>query len=178
MEPCILAGCPAGGKRCDCDEVIATPLGSGPMEDPSLVTGRAGFNRPRRDGEGVRPITRREQRSYAAQMRESSHRAAIAKAAGPAFDHYVRTDSSGARPLPPVLLSKWLECGWLLSPGPCEHPEEAPGTVLDPFAGSGTVGLVAERLGRHSILIDASEDYCQMARERTAQIGLILDALH
>ncbi|MEE9149957.1 MAG: site-specific DNA-methyltransferase [Candidatus Tectomicrobia bacterium] len=48
------------------------------------------------------------------------------------------------------------------------------GTVLDPFAGSGTVGLVAERLGRHSILIDASEDYCRMARERTAQMGLMI----
>ncbi len=47
------------------------------------------------------------------------------------------------------------------------------GTVLDPFAGSGTVGLVAERLGRHSALIDASEDYCRMARERTAQMGLM-----
>ena len=49
-----------------------------------------------------------------------------------------------------------------------------PGKVLDPFAGSGTVGLVAERLGRHSVLIDASEDYCQMARERTAQMGLMV----
>ncbi len=46
------------------------------------------------------------------------------------------------------------------------------GKVLDPFAGSGTVGLVAERLGRHSVLIDANEDYCRMARERTAQMGL------
>jgi site-specific DNA-methyltransferase (cytosine-N4-specific) len=49
-------------------------------------------------------------------------------------------------------------------------------TVLDPFAGSGTVGLVAERLGRHSVLIDASEDYCRMARERTAQRGLTVEA--
>ncbi|KKN13092.1 hypothetical protein LCGC14_1009820 [marine sediment metagenome] len=50
------------------------------------------------------------------------------------------------------------------------------GTVLDPFAGSGTVGLVAERLGRHSVLIDANEDYCKMARERTAQMGLMTEA--
>ena len=56
----------------------------------------------------------------------------------------------------------------------CKHDAEpAPCTVLDPFAGSGTVGLVAERLGRHSILIDANEDYCRMARERTAQMGLM-----
>ncbi len=56
----------------------------------------------------------------------------------------------------------------------CDHDDEpVPCTVLDPFAGSGTVGLVAERLGRHSVLIDASEDYCWMARERTAQMGLM-----
>jgi DNA modification methylase len=55
----------------------------------------------------------------------------------------------------------------------CDHDAEpAPCTVMDPFAGSGTVGLVAERLGRHSVLIDVSEDYCRMARERTAQMGL------
>ena len=50
------------------------------------------------------------------------------------------------------------------------------GTVLDPFSGSGTVGLVAERLGRHSVLIDAKEEYCAMARHRTAQRGLMLEA--
>ena len=55
----------------------------------------------------------------------------------------------------------------------CAHEgEPVPCRVLDSFSGSGTVGLVAERLGRHSVLIDASEDYCQMARERTAQMGL------
>ena len=59
----------------------------------------------------------------------------------------------------------------------CAHETEpVPCRVLDPFAGSGTVGLVAERLGRHSVLIDASEDYCQMARERTAQMGLMAEA--
>ena len=47
------------------------------------------------------------------------------------------------------------------------------GVVLDPFAGSGTVGLVAERLGRHSVLIDAKDEYCEMARHRTAQMGLM-----
>jgi DNA modification methylase len=40
------------------------------------------------------------------------------------------------------------------------------GTVLDPFGGAGTTGLVAERLGRVSILIELNEGYCQMARDR------------
>ena len=40
------------------------------------------------------------------------------------------------------------------------------GVVLDPFAGSGTVGVVAERLGRNSILIDLNKEYCEMALKR------------
>jgi DNA modification methylase len=42
------------------------------------------------------------------------------------------------------------------------------GTVLDCFAGSGTTGLVAERLGRRSILIELSADYAAQAMERIA----------
>ncbi len=41
-------------------------------------------------------------------------------------------------------------------------------TVLDPFGGSGTVGAVAARLGRHFILCDNSPTYCQLARKRIA----------
>ncbi|MDE0392609.1 MAG: site-specific DNA-methyltransferase [Rhodospirillales bacterium] len=40
------------------------------------------------------------------------------------------------------------------------------GTVLDPFGGSGTVGLVADRLKRAAILIEISPDYAEMARQR------------
>jgi site-specific DNA-methyltransferase (adenine-specific) len=46
------------------------------------------------------------------------------------------------------------------------------GTVLDSFAGSGTVGAVAEQLGRHSVLIELSPAYVRMAEQRTAQYGL------
>lgn len=40
------------------------------------------------------------------------------------------------------------------------------GTVLDPFGGSGTVGLVAARHDRNAILFDLNPDYCDMARRR------------
>ncbi|MEQ8395005.1 site-specific DNA-methyltransferase [Thalassobaculum sp.] len=40
------------------------------------------------------------------------------------------------------------------------------GTVLDPFAGAGTTGLVAEQLGRNSVLIELSPTYAEMARRR------------
>ncbi len=44
------------------------------------------------------------------------------------------------------------------------------GTVLDPFAGSGTAGVVAKRLGRDFIGVEINPGYCQMAAKRIASI--------
>jgi adenine specific DNA methylase Mod len=41
-----------------------------------------------------------------------------------------------------------------------------PCTVLDPFLGSGTTALVADRLQRHCIGIDLSLTYADLARNR------------
>lgn len=40
------------------------------------------------------------------------------------------------------------------------------GVVLDPFAGSGTTGYVAQRLGRSAILIEKNPDYFKAMRRR------------
>ena len=40
------------------------------------------------------------------------------------------------------------------------------GTVLDPFGGAGTTGLVADRLQRNAILIELNPAYADMARNR------------
>ncbi len=40
------------------------------------------------------------------------------------------------------------------------------GTVLDPFGGAGTTGLVADRLQRKSILIELNPEYAAMAERR------------
>lgn len=40
------------------------------------------------------------------------------------------------------------------------------GTVLDPFGGAGTTGLVADRQGRNAILIELNPEYADMARKR------------
>jgi len=62
---------------------------------------------------------------------------------------------------------------------PCQFPEElidrlvlsltaTDNVVLDPFAGSGTVGAVCNRLGRKSILVEREESYVRMAAQRLA----------
>lgn len=44
--------------------------------------------------------------------------------------------------------------------------------VLDPFIGSGTVGAVADRLGRKWVGLDLSPAYLDLGKRRTAQAGL------
>lgn len=44
--------------------------------------------------------------------------------------------------------------------------DSVPGTVLDPFGGSGTTGMVADRLGRNAILIELNASYAAMAQSR------------
>jgi len=50
----------------------------------------------------------------------------------------------------------------------CGCPDHRPiaATVLDPFGGAGTVGLVADRMGRDAILIELNPDYAALARRR------------
>ena len=53
------------------------------------------------------------------------------------------------------------------------------GVVLDPFLGSGTTALVANRLGRHYVGIDCVAEYCEMARRRipgNRQLGILFSS--
>jgi DNA methylase len=53
-----------------------------------------------------------------------------------------------------------------------------PCTVLDPFGGAGTTGLVADRLQRNAILIELNPDYVAMAERRIANDrGGLLDLM-
>lgn len=47
-----------------------------------------------------------------------------------------------------------------------DSPPPKPCTVLDPFGGAGTTGLVADRLQRNAILIELNPTYAEMVRER------------
>jgi DNA modification methylase len=56
---------------------------------------------------------------------------------------------------PPALIEPCIKAG-------C--PKD--GTVLDPFGGAGTTGLVADRLGKNAILIELNPDYAALAEKR------------
>lgn len=67
--------------------------------------------------------------------------------------------------LGPVVTTSTL--GWEPSCS-CSAPT-APCTVLDPFNGAGTTGLVALRLGRHYIGIELNPEYVAMSERRVRQ---------
>jgi hypothetical protein len=46
--------------------------------------------------------------------------------------------------------------------------EAVPGTVLDPFSGAGTTGVVCRDLGLNYIGIELNPEYAEMSRERIA----------
>ena len=45
------------------------------------------------------------------------------------------------------------------------------GTVLDPFGGAGTTGLVSDRLQRDAVMIELNPEYGQMAEDRIYEDG-------
>ncbi len=93
---------------------------------------------------------------------------------GPAFEHYIRTDRAGARPLPQDLLDCFRAHGWLEEPAPCRHPVEPAGTVLDPFCGTGTTLRVANGLCRNAIGIELNEANREFIETHTHQERLDL----
>ena len=78
-----------------------------------------------------------------------------------------RTATSGTMLKPPT--SKTT--GWRAT---CDHDAGTrPGLVLDPFGGSGTVGMVAESLGRDWLMFDLDERNEALMAQRTAQRSLL-----
>ena len=69
---------------------------------------------------------------------------------------------------PPALVEPCIKAG-----------APADGTVLDPFGGAGTTGLVADRLGRNAILIELNPEYADMAKRRIeGDAGLFAEVSH
>jgi len=70
-----------------------------------------------------------------------------------------------------------IDRGWLSS-CKCSAPI-VPCTVLDPFAGAGTTGLVADRLQRNAILIELNPNYADMSERRiVGDAPLFVEVLH
>lgn len=66
--------------------------------------------------------------------------------------------------MPPALAERCIRAG-----------SKTGDTVLDPFGGAGTTGLVADRLGRKATLIELNPEYARLARERiTADAPLLM----
>lgn len=59
----------------------------------------------------------------------------------------------------------------------CHADTKAPCIVLDPFAGSGTVGVVAEKFGRQFIGIELNPEYTKMAERRIGNTMPLLKGL-
>jgi DNA modification methylase len=185
VEPCILAGCPsracehcgAAWKRIAQRSRVTFKRGF----DPSRITGRAGFNRER-PGLSDTYVLGIPQSELAGNLRVAAtgRLDEMRNLFGSKWDHWTRTDEGGAR-VPTFEDAKQLadllgieipfdgQAGGL-RPG-CKCPGNTGsgvGTVLDPFGGSGTVGAVAKRMGRHSVLIELNPDYLPLIEERTS----------
>lgn len=48
----------------------------------------------------------------------------------------------------------------------CQTNETKAGTVLDPFGGSGTTGIVAAQHNRNAVLLELNQEYIDLAKER------------
>jgi DNA modification methylase len=82
---------------------------------------------------------------------------------------------------------------WTIQTQPTDFPHAAPfpekliepcilagcpkdGAVLDPFAGSGTTGAVALKLGRRAVLIELNADYVEIIKKRCSNLQVKLIA--
>ena len=79
-----------------------------------------------------------------------------------------KADRAGSKhpTIKPVSLMQWL-CRLITPPG---------GTILDPFAGSGTTGAAAQNEGFRAILIEREAEYQQDIRHRFAASSDLLEA--
>jgi DNA modification methylase len=91
-----------------------------------------------------------------------------------------RSETTGWRPMC-AHFCKLDERGGCIDARPCYHKplmpdsvdtDPKPAVILDPFGGSGTVGMVANRLSRRAILIDLNPEYLEQQMRRNAQTPL------
>jgi len=69
------------------------------------------------------------------------------------------------------LTADYKTTGW----SDCGHNNWRPGTVLDPFMGSGTTALVARKHGRHAVGVELSPVYAELCARRLSQLSLLAE---
>jgi DNA modification methylase len=156
VEPCIKAGTSEKGVCPECGapwerEVLAAPNPSKWANDPD---GARGFPKAS-DGHNV-------------QSSKSMHRNG-SDVQGP------RPITTGWRPTCSCTVA-WNDPTGDWGQEDLPRPIPVPATILDPFAGSGTTGMVAQSLSRRAVLIDLSLDYLGQLMDRNADIPLGLGA--
>ena len=138
----------------------------------SNIAGRVQANRDRRRGVSLKSIdymTRGFENEY--DLEKLNNTPGRSKRKGLKTNHY---DVKNTRSVWTVCTEPYKEAHFATFPTeliePCIKagcPED--GHVLDPFGGSGTTGIVADRLGRDATLIELNENYAEMIRNRVTQ---------
>ena len=142
VEPCILAGTSARGCCPECGApwkrvVERKRVATRPGETTKIKV-PGGWD----TGEGAHGSYHREGRG------EPEYREAMEVGNRDPERHVTETETTGWTPT--------CECGG--DPIPC--------TVLDPFGGSGTVGLVARQHGRDYVLVELNPEYVEQMKQR------------
>ena len=93
-------------------------------------------------------------------------------------DWYPRQDTIAKRPdgtkhgkMDGGCRAEYQTIGWLPTCTCTTHAPPVPCTVLDPFSGSGTTGVVASRLGRDYIGVELNPEYAAMSERRIREEG-------
>ncbi len=96
---------------------------------------------------------------------------------GKGYANAVRQDAPGLRKgILPNAHTPVETVGWQPSCA-CDAGEPVPATVLDPFCGAGTVGVVAKQHGRRFVGIDLNARYLEIARRRIEKAAPVLPLL-
>lgn len=154
VEPCILAGTSERGCCAQC---------AAPWE---RVTSQAYYNPGNRATNGPRSVANRhlEHGSTGFEQRLEKKTSTLG------WYPTCRCDGDAALPVRPPAKDEKARAAWIATVLPMLKAVSGrltiAATVLDPFGGAGTTGLVADRLQRHAILIELNAEYVEMARRR------------
>ncbi len=147
VRPCILAGTSAQGACADCGAPYKRVTGRACPACGALIPTQAKSC----PSCGHRNASWREERASVDELRTNLDAGAAGRAVGRR-----RRMTSAHR------------CeGWTKTCA-CETSERKPCLVLDPFAGSGTTGIVAARHGRDFLGLEINPAYARLATERIA----------